>query len=530
MTARAGALVTARIARSAGVGGMLVAFVVGLGASHGCIDDRAKIAAKVFACNPESRTADADCGKGFLCYSAAQALGGSICVPRCDPNNPATCDGACTQSGACLRRCKVPAAGEGEPCPTPLLCTRVTDSPIQEGPDGVCLPINSTCSKTSDCASPVFNECVSNVNGAAQGGVLLTSSNACVAGGCDARRIACSPGSACIRSIFPKTVPVPDVCAPICTPVRDRPDGGASFNECLPGLTCLADSFPQTDAPACAPGFPGWLCVDDWGCTAGKCYDWGDLDANHKLDGFKTCAPPCKSDDDCVPYDRNANPTYLTRNICHEGQCRNLSSLFFPMSCTTPGKGNCKLDPEAECVFPSADMGMVPQMGLGALGGTAAFCVHGCSSRSDCDQLAKVTHMPMTCGTVNALPACVPMIPFFIQCQSSDDCFGALTCETLPVGENGTPVGLCTRRCTTSKDCSDDPALGSPFTCNNNVCVPKLPSGSKTPSSDQCLSGVSNNGVCVSPTDWACTDDTQCANGQCEFLPRQDDPKFGRCR
>ena len=53
-----------------------------------------------------------------MCYSAAQAVGGSICVPACDPNNPATCAGACTESGACLQRCKVPqSATDVEGCP-----------------------------------------------------------------------------------------------------------------------------------------------------------------------------------------------------------------------------------------------------------------------------------------------------------------------------------------------------------------------------------------------------------------------------
>ncbi len=518
---------TGRVPRALGLSAMLLAFLVGVAGAHGCVDDRTRVANQVFFCNPSSRTADADCGKGFMCYGAAQAVGGSMCVPRCDPNNPSTCNGACTQAGACLSRCKVPQAGAADGCPAPLICTRITDSPVQTGPDGVCLPINSSCSRTGDCGSPVFDECVSNVNGASQGGILLTNGSACIAGGCSARGIACSPGSACIRDIVPKTVPTPDVCSPICTAVRDRPDGGASFNECMPSLTCLSDAFPQTDSPACAPGFPGWLCVDDYGCTAGGCYDWGDIDP--KFTGFKTCAPPCKTDDDCVPYDRQANPTYLSRMTCHEGKCKNFSSMFFPINCMREGSGNCKLDSEATCTFPSTDLGMLPPMGLGALGGEAAFCIRGCSSRSDCDQLARRAHMPMTCGNINGLPACVPMLPFFIECKGNDDCYGDLTCETVPAGAGGASVGLCTRRCTASADCSNDPALGSTFTCINNVCAPKLSSGDKTTSSDLCLSGQSLAGKCVSPTNWACNADDQCANGQCDLLPNTD-PRFGRCR
>jgi len=515
-----------KVRRSVGLVAIALAFLVGVAASHGCIDDRKKVAAEVFFCNPSSRTADADCGKGYMCYSAAQAVGGSICVPACDPNDPTTCMGACTESGACLTRCTVPAKPEDEKCPAPLVCARTTDSPIEttKGGDGVCLPLNSVCATSADCTSPVFTECTSNVNGSTQGNGLLTNGNVCVQGKCNANKIACEPGSACIRSILPDSIPAPDVCSPVCTPVRDRKPG-VSFNECLPGLTCLSDAFPQTDAPACAPGFPGWLCVDDVGCTAGGCYDWGDTD--DKFKGFKTCAPPCKTDDDCVPYDRGGNPAILSHNTCHEGVCRNMGSVFFPMTCLNEGDP-CKLDPEAKCIAPSNDMGMVPMMGLGAFGGAAAICVHGCSSPSDCDNMAAAAHIPMTCGTVGPFSACVPMIPTFINCTTSAECYGDLTCEG-PVGK-----AVCTRRCISSADCANDPALSSGFFCGAaNVCVPKAPAGTMAPTADACLSGQAVGagalGVkCVSPTGWACTAPDQCLNGQCNLFPKTD-PSFGRC-
>jgi hypothetical protein len=520
--------VQGRVHRAVGFVAIFVAFAVGVVASHGCIDDRKKVAAQVFFCNPASRTADADCGKGFMCYSSAQALGGSICVPECDPNDATTCDGACTASGACLKRCTVPAmASDVDPCPAPLVCSRTTDSPIEAsgGNDGVCLPLNAVCGSNADCTSPVFTECTATVNGSAQGMGLLTSGNVCVQGKCNSNGIACEPGSACVRNVLPMSIPAPDVCSPICTPVRDR-KAGQTFNECLPGLTCLSDAFPQTDAPACAPGFPGWLCVDKLGCTAGGCYDWGDT--SDKFKGFETCAPPCKTDDDCVPFDRGGNPNFLSHNTCHEGVCRDYSSMFFPMICTEKGAGHCKLDPEADCVFPSADMGMVPPMGLGALGGTTAVCVHGCSSPSDCAPLAASLHMPMTCGTINQFSACVPMIPVAINCATTAECFGDLTCE----GSAGKSV--CTRRCTSSNDCANDPALGTMFFCGpSNVCLPKAQSGDVVGMPDECLSGQgvsADMGVkCVSPTGWSCTDDSQCINGQCELLP-DTLPEFGRCR
>jgi hypothetical protein len=115
------------------------------------------------------------------------------------------------------------------------------------------------------------------------------------------------------------------------------------------------------------------------------------------------------------------------------------------------------------------------------------------------------------------------MIPFIINCNSNSDCFGDLTCEGTP------PKAVCTRRCTSTADCTNDPALGTTFTCAaNNVCVPKLPAGAPG-TSDACLSGQALGGKCVSPTGWACTADAQCANGQCDIIPLSN-PQFGRCK
>ncbi|HWE31392.1 MAG TPA: hypothetical protein VHB97_25480, partial [Polyangia bacterium] len=181
-----------------------------------CIDDRAKVANEVFSCTPSSRTADADCGEGYFCYGEAQAVGESVCVPRCGPGVSRVCDGVCTSAGACLTRCTVPDVGKPDPCPSPLLCRRTTDSPITAaaGKDGVCMPLNSTCAVSSDCTQGVFNECTSDVDGALQGPRLLTTGEFCVQGQCSALGISCEPGSACIRDILPSTIPAPDICSP----------------------------------------------------------------------------------------------------------------------------------------------------------------------------------------------------------------------------------------------------------------------------------------------------------------------------
>ena len=182
------------------------------------------------------------------------------------------------------------------------------------------------------------------------------------------------------------------------------------------------------------------------------------------------------------------------------------------MTCLNEGD-QCLLDSEATCIAPSSDMGMVPMMGLGAFGGAAAVCVHGCSSPSDCDTTAAALHIPLTCGTINSFSACVPMIPFLINCTTSAECFGDLTCE----GTSGKSV--CTKRCTSSDDCSGVEALGTNFGCTAGVCTPRLAAGQPAAMSDACLSGKILNGTCVSPTGWACTANDQCANGQCDLIP-----------
>ena len=109
-------------------------------------------------------------------------------------------------------------------------------------------------------------------------------------------------------------------------------------------------------------------------------------------------------------------------------------------------------------------MGMVPQMGLGAFGGAAAVCVHGCSSPSDCDTLAGKLHIPMTCGTINNFSACVPMIPDVINCTTTSECYGDLTCEGAG-GQGGVHQALHH-----DGDCANDPALGSNFFCSTCAC------------------------------------------------------------
>jgi hypothetical protein len=516
-----------RRAASVGLFATAVVFAAAtLAGAHGCVDDRDRVANDVFFCDPTSRTADADCGPGYRCYSAVQSLGGSICVPRCDPQDPGSCKGACTANGACLMRCGVPAGDGGiDYCPSPLVCRRTTVSSLEaaEAPDGVCLPVSASCTVSKDCRSPVFDECTSDVNGASQsGGRLLASGEVCVQGKCSQRGIACQPGSACIRDILPATIPVPDVCAPICSSARFRAADG-SFNECLPGMTCLSDAFPQIDAPACTPGFPGWLCVDDLGCTTGTCERW-DEPGGLQFE-FRTCSPTCNSDDDCLPFDRNGPPNVITHNTCHRGYCRNLQSLFFPLTCLRDGD-HCENDTEPsdglECqdLTGGGDMGSPPPgcgdfdpatMGLGAFGGHALTCTHECQQRSDCDRMSMQLHVLLGCRATAVGKRCLPILPFGTACEHDGDCFDKLSCV-----DRGALGKQCAQTCTSADDCIANPLVGSSFSCSDGLCTPKIQAGCAAPSADRCLGGMLDLlGRCVSPAGWSCGNDDQCASRDC---------------
>jgi hypothetical protein len=520
-------------------------FAVGLFASHGCVDDRAKVKAAVFICNPSSPTVATDCGAGFMCYSAAQSLGQSVCVPQCDSETAAPCSGACTKEGACLTRCQVPDDPTKDTCLSPLHCRRISDSPFERAsgrPDGVCLPVNGTCSSADDCTSPIFNGCTSEVTGASdvQPGKLLTSGEVCVESKCFAGHVACEPGSACIKAILPSGVPVPDVCSPVCGSIRDRKTVSGPFSECMPGLTCMSDAFPQTRANACAPGFPGWLCVDDVGCTAGACDDWGDLDGN--LSQFLTCSPRCSSDADCVPFDRGNNPNFITHFTCQktsdgDSWCRNLSSLFFPMTCLNGGD-TCRLDDGARCVAnppASTDMGGVDPckaldngaMGLGALGGQAASCQRSCNTNADCATFSAGAHMPMTCQGEPGNKLCAPIVPFVTPCDGDGDCMAGLHCLVI---DKASGRKSCTLSCSGTTDCAANNLLSSNFACIGAICTPKVQSGCPGGESDFCLSGHANaDGGCLSPSGWACTSDAQCESDECQPVADAP-PPFGRCK
>jgi hypothetical protein len=425
-----------------------------------------------------------------------------------------------------------------------LLCRRITDSPIERamGPDGVCLPVELTCSTDADCTSPIFDGCASNVTGATEGPGLLTSGEVCIESKCLADRIACEPGSACIKAILPTGVPVPDVCSPICESIRDRTGPGLAFNECLPGLTCLSDAFPQTRANACAPGFAGWICIDQVGCAAGACNDWSDVDPS--MGAFLTCSPHCNSDADCLPFDRGNNPNLVTHFTCQhtpdgDSWCRNLSSLFFPLTCLNAGD-TCRLDTAARCVAaptPSTDGGVSNgcggtlnngAMGLGAFGGQAASCQRSCSSRADCATLQANAHAPMSCQN----GVCGPIVPFISPCDGDGDCMGGLHCLPIPPASGGNGGSVCTLTCSSSADCAANNALASNFVCAGNVCVPKIASGCPAPASldsDFCLSGNISGKNCVSPSNWACTNNSQCASNNCVIYAGTS-PPFGRCQ
>ena len=90
----------------------------------------------------------------------------------------------------------------------------------------------------------------------------------------------------------------------------------------------------------------------------------------------------------------------------------------------------------------------------------------------------------MTCGTINPFSACVPMIPVVINCATTAECFGDLTCEG-PAGK-----AVCTRRCTRRPTA---PTIRRSarvlLRARRTSASRRRQSGTSAPTSDACLSG-----------------------------------------
>jgi hypothetical protein len=496
-----------------------VALSIAVLLSHGCLDDRAGVVGALFACNPNSPTADADCGAGYVCYKAAQAVGGAFCVPHCSPKFPQTCVGLCTEGGECLQRCHVES--QKSECPPQQRCVRTTDAPLDTSAspaNGVCLLVNASCAVDADCTGAVYNTCASSTTNMNPTGELPTSGSICAQGGCHARGTACVPGSSCVQDILPPASGAPDACAPDC--VARQLSGGAPVYECIPGFTCLSTAFPQNGKiHTCVPGQPGWLCTDGLGCQQGHCDDWHDVDT--RMSGFKSCAPPCHVDDDCLPFETGGNSTFLSKLTCRNGRCRTVQSFFFSLACFNEGEA-CPLDKDGSCETPmvaddgGAMMTADPCRATFNFGpGVTAVCQRSCASDDDCATLTANVHTPFTCTQLpNGSAICIPSFPAG-PCTTDATCMGDLKC--LDAG----PEKMCTRACNTDPDCWTDAALGGAFYCAQlgpvGRCLPRAASGCPPQGGqDSCLSGAMQGGTCVSPPGWPCDAPEQCASGTCE--------------
>jgi hypothetical protein len=469
--------------------------LVALAAS--CGDDRKRVADAIFRCDPTSPTADFDCGQGYTCYTAAQALGGAFCAPSCKPANPDSCpNGTCTIGGACLRHCKI----ENDNCggdASPLHCVRSTLAKHSDGTNGLCVLVGQLCSTSDECTSPVFDYCTSEIF-AGEG--LPLAGMTCIQGGCERSGTACNPGSSCIPKVLGITGPgVPDVCTPNC---ERRMMEGKTVNECVVGLNCLGDVYPQTGLRACGPGFAGSPCTHDLSCVPGHCPSFESIDARMKE--FRACGSECSSDDDCLPDDgRTSNVNFIGKSTCRGGFCHSFSSLLFLDLCLDVGSpGACRLDPAAECVAQTIP-GASTRLGN---------CRRTCASDGDCDTFSANSHVPHICDD----GVCAVPIPFWTKCKSDAQCLAGLSCLTTPIGSQ------CTRRCATSQECADTASLGSVFACLAGICVPRTAPGEAPPAplADLCLGGMLSGGKCVSPRGWSCSTDAECASGDCSAASR----------
>jgi hypothetical protein len=491
----------------------------------GCDTYRQRVKMDVFVCNPNSRTADADCGEGFVCYAAAQSVGNSVCVPSCDPARPETCPkGSCTVGGECLPHCSVEDTHACSAGGSVRSCVRKDYSPSPDpATDGVCLPVAFSCSDKAACESPVFNVCSNTTNGEQYSPTLLRDGAFCAQGNCQSMGVGCEPGSACIKEVLPPALAgvAPDVCVPNCLS-RKRAADGAVVDECMVGFTCLSAAFPQQGETArvCLPGFAGWLCADDLGCGSGLCGKW---DVTGSGEPLRHCTAPCQTDDDCVPFQggiaTHVEPNAFNNFTCKEGECRSFASLFFTAACVDP-KAPCALDSEAKCVVnplnnTTPSPGACPSLSMAAIANSSpAICQRACTGDGDCATLTQNTHVKYAC--VSELGICIASVPYLTPCTDDASCTPGLTCQPA-MAPDGPQFPICTLGCQTTKDCTDNPTLGGAFLCAFGQCTPRTQSGCTptVPSSDGCLSGILSSGVCVSPRGWFCDSDSRCQSGHC---------------
>lgn len=385
------------------------------GALGGCVVDRPDVIDEGFwACS----TAE-DCGPDQGC-AEGNVYSRDFCRPACDPNDPATCDGVCTVTGACLERCTIGADGSPVGCASEdFTCVRI--DAIRD--EGVCFPVEG-CSRTADCASDgeVPQVCLNEALGlpAMTVGADLSFDNLY----CSARPDGegrCPAGYLSFRFANPDGSTTA-VCYPQCEVDVDGPF-------CPPSTTCFrgfGELLGIGETP-CFPGIYGLPCKDDTQCLFGRCMQVGPAQ--------KACTETCEWADEnmggCESLARFAEGTGAAVRIA----CEDVNGTA---TCVPRYDLFSLCDQQLDCV---GEDSICTFLSLGGL--DAHLCLRACLTAEDCADGTGGTTADYRCvaATPGEAGLCVRRRPNGARCGDDRDCREGACCDL------GDGVRACLRSC-----------------------------------------------------------------------------------
>jgi hypothetical protein len=359
-------------------------------------------------------------GTAMTCYQARQIGARDFCTQRCLEGDPdASGDGwRCVDTRAKLRGCR-PSEGASA-CSLPgTECLR-TDGLKDEG---VCITM-STCSEDAQCRDPARPTCMGTLvtNWYGTPAAVHPDHWSCLQTGCRARNSGCAAGESCLPSVFFVGSEPLDICVPNCD---------VDLN-CPPNYLCLRKVSGPAAPQVCLPGIMGFRCLSDMDCLLGDCRDTGD--------GWKVCAMPCASDDDCARFGAMRGPFVCAPDPGGRGKfCQN-PRAYAGSSCFTDDQ--CR--PHESCVLLS------PWFASRMFSGE---CRARCGPDLPCKDRGGVPHV---CVELGGAGTCYPG-RIHMPCEEDADCVGNLKCLEVTVPDRQDQFvrkRRCSTTCRTSADCA----------------------------------------------------------------------------
>jgi hypothetical protein len=428
---------------------------------------------RAFACdssNVRPQCGTTSDGKQLFCFGAKQlGAGQDMCVEPCSGPAVEGGDSICMVGKALLRTCDptVKTAEDPDGCGPDLACLR-TDLTSNRG---VCLAL-PVCTADTDCRDPTVSTCATSFikKGLPDANLQLTNLQ-CVISGCKARQTSCNVGQTCLPTVSPDTTAVPDICVPECD---------ANLN-CPPNYACWRKVSGPRSPKVCLPTLVGMRCTSAIDCMVGDCID--------STIGFKVCAVPCSSTQDCVAFSDSAHKQFC---VSPRGDDQKYCMGFGPYAGALCLEDNdC---PASEKCYHSS-----PSRPGNSLSGE---CRLPCTPNGSCE--TPRGGYPFGCLVRPDSTSCYPGI-LGMHCRRNEECLAGNSCEVVPLDQRYSVPGdwakaamgkttaqICTRACQGDDDCRDLWKQQEAF-CETGWCR--------------------RGGVAGAP----CTRDQQCGRGKCQL-------------